>query len=357
MSRELKLGLLSLIIIITALWGYQYIKGKNILNTVRTYSVVYGNVEGLEVAAPVEINGFSVGSIQKIGLNPEDVKSMLVTFEVEGDYSFPKSTEASLSTSNSLVGSKKIVLLFDDLCQIDCLQDGDQMISSTRGILETILPKEDLKDHLSILRGEIGGIMDSVMTAANGEDADNSFARSLRNMEESMQNLASLTATMDRFTKSTYSDLETTISHMANITASLEKSSEEIKSIMDNVNTISGQVAEADLGATINKTDETFDKTNALLTDLQSSVAQVNGSFTKIDGILSDIEKGEGTIGKFMKDDALYHNLNLLMQDFRLHPKRYVRFSVFGRKGNAYGYPEGDPALDQSKKEGIKKKE
>ena len=180
MSRELKLGLLSLIIIVTALWGYQYIKGKNILNTVRTYSVVYGNVEGLEVAAPVEINGFSVGSIQKIILNPEDVKSMLVTFEVEGDYRFPKSTKASMSTSNSLVGSKKIILEFDELCQSNCLEDGERMISSTRGILETILPKDELQSHLAVLRDEVGGIMDSVMNAANGEGADNSFARSLR---------------------------------------------------------------------------------------------------------------------------------------------------------------------------------
>ena len=162
-----------------------------------------------------------------------------------------------------------------------------------------------------------------------------------------MQNLASLTSTMDRFTKATYSDLETTIAHMASITASLEKSSGEIKSIMDNVNTISSQVAEADLGETINKTDETFNKTNELLADLQNSVTQANGTFTKIDGLLSDIENGQGTIGKFMKDDALYQNMNLLMQDFRLHPKRYVRFSVFGRKGKAYEYPEGDPAFDK----------
>ena len=88
--------------------------------------------------------------------------------------------------------------------------------------------------------------MDSVMTAANGENADNSFAKSLRNMEKSMQNLASLTSTMDRFTKATYTDLQTTISHMANITSSLEKSSVDIKSIMNNVGTITDQVAQAE---------------------------------------------------------------------------------------------------------------
>jgi len=318
MSRELKLGLLTLLVLTLGLWGYQYIKGKNILNTVRDYSAVYGNVEGLAVAAPVEINGYPVGSIQSIELNPQDVNTMVVTFEVEGDYQFSQSTKASLSTSNSLVGAKKIVLLFDDLCEgTDCLQDGDRMQSSTRGILETILPKTELQSHLDILREEVGGIADSVMIAAQGSEANSSVAKSIRNLEKSMNNLASLTATMDRFTKSTYSDLETTIANMASITESLERS-----------------------------TDETFNNTNALLGDLKTSVAELNTSFAKVDNILADIENGKGTLGQFMNDEQLYDNLNLLMQDFRLHPKRYVRFSVFGRKGNAYEYPEGDPALE-----------
>jgi len=347
MSRELKLGLLTLLVLTLGLWGYQYIKGKNILNTVRDYSAVYGNVEGLAVAAPVEINGYPVGSIQSIELNPQDVNTMVVTFEVEGDYQFSQSTKASLSTSNSLVGAKKIVLLFDDLCEgTDCLQDGDRMQSSTRGILETILPKTELQSHLDILREEVGGIADSVMIAAQGSEANSSVAKSIRNLEKSMNNLASLTATMDRFTKSTYSDLETTIANMASITESLERSSGEIKTIMNNVTSITDQVATADLGGTIGKADETFNNTNALLGDLKTSVAELNTSFAKVDNILADIENGKGTLGQFMNDEQLYDNLNLLMQDFRLHPKRYVRFSVFGRKGNAYEYPEGDPALE-----------
>ncbi|MEE9372419.1 MAG: MlaD family protein [Saprospiraceae bacterium] len=346
MSRELKLGLLSVIVIALSLWGYQYLKGKNILNKVSTYSVVYSNVEGLEVAGPVEINGFPVGSIQKIVLNPDDVNSMVVSFEIEGDYRFPKLTTAMLSTSNSLVGSKKIILKFKNLCESDCLSDGGRMVSASRGILETILPKNELKSHLAIFKDEIGGIVDSILIAANGKDANNSLAKGIRNMETSMQNLASLTATMDRFTKATYTDLQTTIANFASITESLQQSSGEIKYIMNNVAKITDQVATADLGKTINKTEETFANTNALLFDLQGSVAQVNGTFSKIDTMLTNMDKGKGTIGKFLNDDGLYNNMNLFLQDLRLHPKRYVRFSVFGRKGKAYEYPVGDPAQD-----------
>jgi phospholipid/cholesterol/gamma-HCH transport system substrate-binding protein len=346
MSRELKLGLLSLIVIALSLWGYQYIKGKNILNQVRSYSALYSNVEGLEVAGPVEINGFPVGSVQSIKINEDDVNTMVVSFEVEGDYRFPKDTKAALSMSNSLVGSKKIILKFTHLCQNDCLESGDRMMSDTRGVLESIMPKSELKGHLGILREEIGGIMDSVINSANGEGADNSLARSLRDMEISMRNMASLTSTMDKFTNSTYTDLETTIANMASITESLEKSSGEIKGIMKNVSDISESIAKADLGQTIKRTDETFDKTNTLLTDLQASVKEVNGSFDKMNGILTRVENGEGTIGQFLHNDEMYQNMNLLFQDLRLNPKRYIRFSVFGRKGKDYTYPEGDPAFD-----------
>ena len=346
MSRELKLGLLTLIITGLSLWGYQYIKGKNILNKVKSYSAVYNNVEGLAVAGNVEINGMAIGSIQKIELNNDDVNTMIVSFEVEGDYQFPKNTVAALSTSNSLVGSKKIVLHFDKLCESDCLESGDRMISGTRGVLESILPKSDLQGHLGVLREEIGGIMDSVINVFNGRDADNTVARSLRDMEEAMKNLASLTATMDKFTKATYIDLETTIANMADITESLQRGSGEIKQIMNNVSEITSQLANADIGKTIKRTDETFDKTNDLLTDLQASVKEVNSSFDKMNGILSQVEKGEGTIGQFLENEDMYKNMNLLLQDLRLNPKRYIRFSVFGRKGKDYTYPDGDPAFD-----------
>lgn len=314
---------------------------------------MYSNVEGLEIAGPVEINGFSIGSIQSININETDVKTMVVRFEVEGNYLFPKDTKAVLSTSNSLVGSKKIILEFDELCQTNCLQSGDQMISDTRGILETILPKEDLRDHLSVFREEIKGIMDSVIVSVSNDEADNSLSNSLAQMEKTMTNMASLTETMDRFMKSSYKDLDATIANMASITETLEGSNDNLQNIMANVSEFTRQIADADVGKTLGKTDETFERTNTILADLETTMEEANSSFEKLNDILVKVGEGEGTISKLINNEAMYENLeetsrnlSLLFQDMRLNPKRYVRLSVFGRKGKDYTYPEGDPAFD-----------
>ena len=346
MSRELKLGLLTVIISATALWGYQYIKGKNILNKVRTYSVVYGNVEGLEVASPIEVNGFPIGSIQKIEINKDDTKTMIVRFEVEGEIQFPKNTVAVLAVDNSIIGSRKVILEFDELCETDCLQSGDRMISGARGVLETLIPKGDLEGHLTLLREEMGGIADSIMISISGEDSDNSIARSMRQMEIAMTNMASLTSTLDRFMRLTQADLQETISNMASISRALEDSNSDLKEIMANVSSFTQQIADADIG-------KTFEQTNALLTDLQTTLDEANGSFGKLNEILEKVENGEGSIAKLLNDNDMYDNLestsknlSLLLQDLRLNPKRYFRFSVFGRKGDQYKYPEDDPAFD-----------
>ena len=113
MSKELRLGILSILTIALFLWGYQYLKGKNILGKLQSFKTTYNNVEGLKIAAPVEINGYVVGSVSKIELNPSAAKSMDITFDVQGDWKLTKNTIARLSSDNSLVGSKKIILDFN----------------------------------------------------------------------------------------------------------------------------------------------------------------------------------------------------------------------------------------------------
>ena len=346
MSRELKLGFLTLFISIVSLWGYQYIKGKNILNKVRTYEAIYGNVEGLEVAAPVEVNGFPIGSIQKIDINKDDVNTMVVKFEIEGNYQFPKNTVAVLAANNSLVGSKKIILEFEALCTSACLESGDRMESDLRGVLQTILPREELSGHLNLLQDAMGGLADSIVQAIGGEQADNSIAGTLRQMELAMTNMASLTETLDHFMRSTQSDLKETISNMASISETLEESNSDLKEIMTNVSDFTGQIANADI-------ESTFDQTNDLMENLQLTMDEATGSFGKLNEILDKVETGEGSISQLLNDDEMYDNLettsknlSLLLQDLRLNPKRYFRFSVFGRKGQQYTYPEDDPGFD-----------
>ena len=107
------------------------------------------------------------------------------------------------------------------------------------------------------------------------------------------------------------------------------------------------------------KTSETFDNTNNLLLSLDSTVVRASSSFDRLDDLLKSAESGDGSIAKLLNDPGVYDNLDnttknlsLLLQDMRLNPKRYLRLSVFGRKGNQYTYPEEDPAfeLEQAQK-------
>jgi phospholipid/cholesterol/gamma-HCH transport system substrate-binding protein len=149
MSKEIKIGVIGLITLVAMIWGFQFLKGKNLLRTNYAFEVVYSNVEGITVSSPVEINGLQIGAISSITVNPDDVRTMIVKFDVEGEHLLPQDAKALLS-AGSIVGGKKIVLEFDNLCDgNNCLQNGARLEGGSRGILETIVTKEELKEFFS----------------------------------------------------------------------------------------------------------------------------------------------------------------------------------------------------------------
>ncbi len=353
MSKELKLGIVSILAIALFLWGLQYLKGKNILGKVQTFTTAYENVEGLKIAAPVEINGYVVGSVSKIALNPQVAKSMIISFDVQGDWMLPKNTIARLSADNSLVGSKKIILDFDEVCSDNCAQSGDHFEPGYRGMLEAIVGTDEIKDKMSLLRTEAGPIMDTLLTRITNKEADNAIANSLSSLEETLANMASMTQTLNSVMKTSYGNLNETIKNMAVVSGSLANTNDDLENMITNLSALSQQVVDADIGGTLGKTSETFDNTNKLLENLTATVNQASGSFDQLNGLLAEVEHGDGTISKLLKDPEIYNNLentsrhlSLLLQDFRLNPKRYVRLSVFGRKGNKYVPAEEDPAFE-----------
>lgn len=355
MSKELKIGIITLVTMAVMIWMFQYLKGKNILKEIVSFEVVYDNIEGLKTAAPVEINGFTVGSISKIELNPEDVRSMLITFDVQGKFKLPKNTIALLAADNSLVGSKKIILEFNEMCTGDeCAQNGYRFQAGARGVLEAMIGKDNLRDYLKTIQEEMGPMVDTLVASLTDEDADNTVSNTLRNLDRSMANLASLTESMDRLLKSTYNELNETAENMAVVSTSLANTNEDMETMIRNFSKLSQQLIDADLGTALGQTKETFENTNALLDELTTTANKANESFDTINDLLSKVEDGEGSIAQLLNNPEIYENLEattqhmaLLLQDMRLNPKRYVRLSVFGRKGNVYVPPGEDPAIDE----------
>jgi len=353
MSKEIKIGVIGLVTIASMIWGFQFLKGKNLLKTNYSLEVVYPDVEGLTVSSPVEINGLQIGAVSGISINPDDVRTMIVRFDVEGEHSLPNNAKALLS-AGSLVGGKKIVLDFEKLCSgSNCLKDGARLEGGARGIIETMISKDELKEFLGTLANGVSPVVDTLMNTVLDKDADNAVSNSLRSLESSMSNLASLTTNLDRLLKKSYSNLDQTLGNMAIVTESFAKTNDDLETMITNLSKFSTQLADADIGGTLEKTGETFDNANLLLTDLKTAVGEATTSFDRVNGLMTKVGEGDGTVAKLLNDPEIYNNLeatskhlSLLLQDFRLNPKRYVRLSVFGRKGNEYMAPEEDPAFE-----------
>ena len=147
-----------------------------------------------------------------------------------------------------------------------------------------------------------------------------------------------------------------TFSNLATLTNALAESQSEIRGMLGNMETLTDQLIKADISETINKTNEALGGATDMITNLQGTLDQATGSFEKINDLMGKLDSGDGLVPQLLNDQELYDNLtdaskhmSLLLQDMRLNPKRYVKLSVFGRKGNAYTYPDKDPAFNKEK--------
>ena len=354
MSRELKIGIITLITLAIMIWGFQYMKGKNILSKGYTFEAVYPDVEGISVASPVQINGLSVGTVSSIKVNPQDVKTMIVTFDIEGDFKLPSSTKALIGSPSGVVGSKRIILSYDDICNgTNCLTGGERLEGGYRGLISTLIGGDEIDDLMSGIKSNLGPVMDSILLSIAGEDADNSIANTMRNLDLLSGNLATATGHLSNLLRESSDDMAETMSNIAVVTGSFAKTHEDLENLITNFSALSEDMASANLGETLSKTSETIEGANDLLASLEATVDKTSTSLTSVNSLLEKIDTGQGTMGRLMNDPEIYHNLKatsehlaLLLQDFRLNPKRYVRLSVFGRKDNPYTPAEEDPALD-----------
>ncbi len=364
MSKELKIGIISLITIVVMIWGYQFLKGKNIFKKGYTFEVVLGNVEGLDVASPVEINGLVVGAVSSIKVNPDNVRSMLVTFDIEGEFQLPRDTRAIYAAPSGIIGNRKIILEFDYLCSgEDCLKGGERLEGGSRGVLASVITGDEVDVFIREMRTELGPMMDTVIQRLTSTENNNTIGTSLASLDQTMSNLAALTGNLNELVESSNDNLNSSLANLAIVMESFAATNKDLENMIANLSTISGQIVDADLGGTLDKTTETIENTNELMTELKTTAEKMSGSFDDLNSILTKVETGEGTIGKLLNDPEIYYNLEetsrhlaLLLQDLRLNPKRYVRLSVFGRKGNPYTAPEDDPAFEKERAAPVEEK-
>lgn len=348
MSKEVRLGLLAILTIGLAIWGYKFVKGKNIFKKTKTFYVVYDNIEQLTVASPVLINGYKIGAVSSIRLNPKDTKSIEVSIEVDGNIQYPKDTKAILKSSG-VVGGKIIDISFDAACSgPNCAQDEDVLVGNTQGLIETMIGS-DLSSYSGTIKESVGGAMDTILTQLSDKDNPSPINQSLWKLEATLDNLSSATNSMNSIMRSSSGNLNTTFSNLAKLTNSLAESDQQIKNLLTNLDAISTEMRGVQLTPTLDAANGVLARAEDLMSGLDTTVSTSNATFAELTTLLENMNNGDGMLPKLLHDESFSDNielstknLNLLLQDLRLNPRRYLK--VFGKKVPAYTLPEEDPA-------------
>jgi phospholipid/cholesterol/gamma-HCH transport system substrate-binding protein len=313
-TREVKTAILVLGAIIVFIWGYNYLKGRDLFNSYKTYYVVYDDVEGLSPSAPVTLNGLVVGKVNSIAFRDTIKGSLTIELQVKTD--FPISTTSSATLYEPGLGlSGKQIAITPDLKNSKPAQDGAYLTPVLKpGMLAVV------GDKLSPLQNKVESTVsnaDSLLTHLNN-------VLDVKTQQNLRVAIAEMSNTMAEFNKAAQA-LNKTISgnqgHINATMANLDKTSANFAKISDSIN-------QANLGQAVKK--------------LENSLA-------KVDDVINDVQAGKGTLGKLLKDDKMYDNLagaskelKELLADLKKNPKRYVHFSVFGGKQKPYKEEDKD---------------
>lgn len=352
MSNESKIGLMAVIVVSIAIWGYKFLQGKNLLSTSTALYVEYDDVTELAKSAPVMKNGFQVGVVSDIYLKPDNPEKVIVALDIDRAIKVPKDAKAIL-LSLGVMSGRGVELDFNQACSgPTCAKSGDYLQGITKGLLGSMVDPNEVPAYMNELDKGIKQIISTIQTELSKPgNADSGIGKMAKDLEETMANLKVMTAQMNTLLATNSKSLKGMLSNVESITGNLAANNDSITATISNAAAISRQLTEADLKATVGKANGALTETKAMMVDLQTTLAGLDKTLALANGLLADINAGKGTLGLLAKDEALYANLKtatremeLLLQDVRLHPKRYTR--ILSKKEKPYIYPAGDPAKE-----------
>ena len=306
-TKEIKTAILVLSGILLFIFIFNYLKGENLLSSSRKITAIYDNVEGLIPSAAVTINGHKIGKVQDITFTEDGSGKLEVLMLIDSNFKFSKNSTAELYESG-LIGGKAIAIV--------PANDGAENVISGDVLRSEIKPglTDLVNQRLTPLQQKIEKVMESTdvllanINSVFDEKTKSNIRGSFSQLEQTIASFGSTSNALNALLQDNKTSITTTLDNFSNIS--------------ENLSEVSSNLAEADLKQTIN--------------GLQSTISN-------FDQLLKNIEKGEGSIGKLMKDEGLYNNLEgalgqmeALLEDMKLNPKRYVHFSLFGKKPKPY---------------------
>ena len=303
MKKEVKIGITAIVAIILFYIGINFLKGVNVFTTTNTYYVKFENAGGLTPSASVLANGYAVGIVREINYNYSDNQSVVVSIELDKAMHVPEGTTAELETS--LMGSVTLHLL-PGKNPVKYLERGDTISGRQHfGAMERaaeMLPQVD----------QMLPKVDSIMGNLNRLTGDSAMLALVKNLAVISENLAQTTSRVDHLMGK---EIPVLLSNMNALTGNLNK--------------VAGDIAKGNLDSTMTVLHVTMQNAETLTSRLNALTSTLNSSVTSTDN----------SLGLLLNDRSIYDGLNhtihsadSLLIDIKANPKRYIHFSVFGKK-------------------------
>ncbi len=317
LSKELKIGIVTIITLVAFFMLFNFLKGQNIFSSGRLFTVKFENVSGLAPSKPVSINGLRVGQVKEIKIiDTAKPIHFEVVISVEKDIQFSKKTIAEIYEPGIMSGPE-VRLLLD--YGPDIAQDGDYLPGRIAGgmldgLTKQLTPTQAKLDSVLLSFNQTLGSVNNVLDPSTQQD----IKAMLRNLNR----------TIDSFDKTAQS-LTATSNSANNLIKTNEKT---LNSTLSNAN-----ATLASAKTTVDKFGKTADKLNAL--ELDQVIKNFENASKNLNTLLEDINSGKGSLGKLAKDEGIANeleatikNMNSLVEDLKKNPSRYVNISVFGKK-------------------------
>ena len=294
-TKEVKIAIVAIVGVVILFFGMNFLKGLNLFSSTNDYFIEFDDISGLSSSSPIYADGYQVGTVKSVVFDYSNASPPKVVVGIDKDMRIPEGSSAEIVSD--LMGNVKVNLLLSNNMR-QRVMPGQTIKGDTNGgtmakvsamlpAVEAMLPK-----------------LDSILASVNALLADPALANSLHNVETISQNLTTSSAQLNKL--------------MATLNGGVPTMMTKANRVLDNADALTANLASLDLESTKQQVDNTI-----------ASVQQLTGK----------LNSNEGSLGLLMNDASLYNNLNTairsadsLLVNLRQHPKRYVHFSLFGRK-------------------------
>ncbi|MCZ4409241.1 MlaD family protein [Cryomorphaceae bacterium 1068] len=315
-KKEITIGLVVIVAIGLLVVGLNYLKGINIFSQPTVYYGVYERINGLEESNPIMINGYKIGQVRDIKILNDGSGRLLVTMMVDKEISIPKDTKALLK-SGDLLGSMQVHFLLGE--SPTPAVSGDTLSPEVEGDLvdEVNAQLKPIKMKAESLISSVDSVIRVIEVILNAESQQN-LIESFKGINNAIASLERTSFRVDTLVAEQRIKINSIFTNIDNLSSTLSDNTAELDNIIKNFSQISDTLAKADIATT---------------------VLNANAALVEVQKITEKINSGEGSLGMLINNPDLYkklesasNNLDLLVEDLRVNPNRYVQFSVFGRK-------------------------